>query len=305
MPDWDGDHPVTSLDAADPHVTLLQRFPVKSLDPERPTTARLVAAGALAGDRRWAIVDRPSDASFEPASAGVGGSGAYINGKKTGRVHRLRSSFVPRTSGGPAVDIRRQGAPATTSRRFRLATGDDDRRAVHRPLDDWLSSFFDRSVSVRRTDTGFQDDRTHHGPTLVSSATLREVAAWIDVDLESARRRFRANVEIGGVPPFWEDRCFGDSGEAVPVHLGEATILGISPCPRCVVPGRNPDTGTETPNFRERFVDRRRATRPAWTASDRYDHDFQLMVNTRVPAAATGTTIAVGDAVERRRPRPV
>lgn len=305
MAEWVGVHPVPALADADPRVSRLQRFPVKALDPERVRSAPLVKTGALAGDRRWAIVDRPPDAPFDPTTASVGGTGDYVNGKKTARVHRLRSTVRSGEAGRPVIELRRQGDPPDAARQFHLAGADDDRRRVHASLDEWLSAFFDRPVSVRRIDTGAHDDRRYHGPTLVSTATLREVAAWFDFSLESARQRFRANVEIGGVPPFWEDRCFAASDEAVAVRLGSATVLGLNPCQRCVVPGRDPDTGREKSGFRERFIEQRRKTRPAWTASERYDHDFRLMVNTRVPERAAGTTVSLGDDVAIEGTRPV
>lgn len=46
MPDWHGDHPVPDRDEADPHLAGIQRFPVKSLDPETRERATLVATGA-------------------------------------------------------------------------------------------------------------------------------------------------------------------------------------------------------------------------------------------------------------------
>ena len=153
-------------------------------------------------------------------------------------------------------------------------------------------------MSVRWDGRGQHDDRERHGPTVVSTATLREVAAWFDFDVESARRRFRANLEIGGVPPFWEDRLFTDSGEVVRFTVGDAVIDGVHPCQRCVVPSRDPDTGAETPDFRETFVRQREATMPPWTDCDRFDHPFRLMVNTRVPTESDGRTVRVGDPVE-------
>lgn len=153
-------------------------------------------------------------------------------------------------------------------------------------------------MSVRRNAVGQHDDRERHGPTVISTATLREVAAWFDISTDSARRRFRANLEVGGVPPFWEDNLFTDTGSVVAFRIGEAVIDGVHPCQRCVVPGRDPDTGTETPNFRETFVQRRRETAPSWTDCDRFDHPFRLMVNTRVPTDSVGERVAVGDSVE-------
>jgi uncharacterized protein YcbX len=71
-----------------------------------------------------------------------------------------------------------------------------------------------------------------------------------------------------------------------------------------VVPGRDPDTGAETPEFRETFVRQREETMPPWTDSERFDHSFRLMVNTRVPEESDGVTVEVGDEVEILGTRP-
>ena len=296
---YHGEHRITDPDAADPFLAGIRRFPVKSLDPEDRERARLSTDGALEGDRRWAIVDRPAEESYDPTAADVTGTGDYVNGKKTAAVHRIRSQFHPADDEGPAVSLREQSSPPNGFRRFALSTGDreGDERRTHAELNEWLSEHFGRPVSVRRTVRGQHDDRERHGPTVISTATLREIAAWFDITVESARRRFRANLEFGGVPPFWEDRLFDDTGSVVRVRIGEARLDGVHPCQRCVVPGRDPDTGAETPGFREMFIRRRRETLPPWTDSDRFDHPFRLMVNTRVPDAADGETVSVGDPV--------
>lgn len=302
--DLSGEHPVTDPADADPELAAIQRFPVKSLDPERRERARLAATGALEGDRRWAILDRPAEEPYDPDAADVTGSGDYVNGKKTDSVHRIRSTFHPPDSGGPAVTLRAESEDPEAARRFDLDDGSGEEAAVHAELNEWLSEQFGRPVSVRRDEAGQHDDRKRHGPTVISTATLREVAAWFDVSLESARRRFRANLEIAGVPPFWEDHLFTDTGSVVAVSIGDATIEGVHPCRRCVVPGRDPDTGAETPDFRETFIRRRRETRPPWTDCDRFDHPFRLMVNTRVPEESVGAAVSVGDPVEILGERP-
>lgn len=302
MPDWYGDHPITDREAADPHLATIQRFPVKSLDSEDRERATLASAGALVGDREWAILDRAATESYDAESADVSGTGDYVNGKKTDAVHRLWSQYVTRDQGGPALAIRRREADEESVRLFPLYDGRPEENPategdVHGDLNGWLSEYFDRPVSVRWDGSGQHDDHQRHGPTIISTATLREVAAWFDVDVESARRRFRANLEIGGVPPFWEDQLFSDSGAVVRFEIGDATVDGVTPCQRCVVPGRDPDTGAETPEFRETFIERREATMPEWTDCDRFDHAFRLMVNTRVPDASAGTSVEVGDPV--------
>ncbi|MBK6772560.1 MAG: hypothetical protein IPG78_10635 [Ignavibacteria bacterium] len=70
------------------------------------------------------------------------------------------------------------------------------------------------------------------------------------MDLEEARKRFRATVEIDGVPAFWEDHLFSNEGKRIEFKIGDVTLFGISPRARCVVPTRNPETGEVIHAFR-------------------------------------------------------
>jgi uncharacterized protein len=73
----------------------------------------------------------------------------------------------------------------------------------------------------------------------------------------------------------------------------------VNPCARCAVPSRHPDTGKiEDPAFAKNFAERRRESLPGWARASRFDHFYRLAVNTRIPVAQAGLTIAVGDLVE-------
>jgi len=72
---------------------------------------------------------------------------------------------------------------------------------------------------------------------------------------------------------------------------------GVTPCGRCVVPERDPETGDPTPGFRERFVEQRRETFPEWADPDAFDHYYTLMLIARVPESDRGQTLRVGDEV--------
>ena len=111
------------------------------------------------------------------------------------------------------------------------------------------------------------------------------------------RRRFRANLEIGDVPPFWEDRLCADEGFVVRFIVGAVMLEGMMPWPRCAVPSRDPQTGEEDPGFQRHFAQRREATMPAWAPLARFDHFYRLSVNTRVPRAEAGKALRVGDDV--------
>ena len=274
----------------------LVAYPLKSADGISVDRTELGPKGALRGDRSYALVE----AGVDPHAASVGGDGGYVNGKREPAVHAVRASYdlVDGPDATPtAVTLDRPARPETgvaaDERRFALP---DDREA----LEAWVGEYLGYPVDlVRDPDGGLPDDRAAPGPTVVSRATLEAVAGWFDdvADATEMRRRLRPNVVLSDCPAFFEDRLFADRGEGVRFTAGETELLGVNPCQRCVVPSRDPDTGTEIDGFRERFVRKRRETRPAWLDSDRFDHAFRLMVNTVVPEASWGDTVAVGESI--------
>src|SRR5262249_25513767 len=137
---------------------------------------------------------------------------------------------------------------------------------------------------VEDTEAGFPDDTEAPGPTVISTATLQAVASWFPgLDEQVMRLRFRANLEIGGVPAFWEDRLFAEVGSVVPFRVGDVLFEGINPCQRCVVPSRDPYTGGIFPHFQEIFARKRREFLPSWSTPSRFNHFYRLSCNTRVP----------------------
>ena len=273
----------TTERGGDPSVARLRVYPVKSLDSHERGSVTVLPEGSLSLDREFALLDDDGD---------------YVNGKNERAVHRLRSAFEPPAT----VRLHPNGDPNAT-RTFDL--GDDDSRAA---AEDWLGDFFGYPVNVERNERGgFPDDTHAHGPTVVSTGTIERVAGWFDLTVESARRRLRANIEVGGVPAFWEDHLYpsDDREHVVGFRVGDAEFEGVNPCQRCVVPSRDPDTGAEIDEFTARFVEHRAAEKPDWAGDAWFDHEFRLMVNTRVPRGTTaGAELSVGDPVEILGERP-
>jgi uncharacterized protein YcbX len=232
-------------------------FPIKALDALVLHECALLPGGALAGDRRFAMLDA---------------DGNCVNGKRHPGVHAIRARY------SLTADAVVLSAPDRPERAFPLA-GD------LAPLEDWLAGALGQPIRLGRDDErGFPDDRKASGPTVVSTASLEEVARWFpEIALESVRRRFRANLEIAGVPPFWEDRLFGAADTTVSFRIGGAVLAGSNPCARCAVPPRDPDTGEILGGFQRRFSDRRRETLPAWADASRFDHFYRFTVNTVAP----------------------
>jgi hypothetical protein len=125
------------------------------------------------------------------------------------------------------------------------------------------------------------------------------VAGWFPgLDLEEVRRRFRANLEIDGVEPFWEDRLVGASRRPVEFRIGGVQWLGMKACERCVVPTRSSQDGEPTRGFQKAFAQARERTLPSWAPADQFDHYYHLCVNTRLGYDGRATTLRVGDAVD-------
>lgn len=256
-----------------PHVAGISIYPIKALSPMKVAAAELLPSGALRHDREFAILNRHD---------------VVINGKRTDKVHRLVSRYDP-VADQITVQIHGQETLYT----FRA----DSERAE---LEEWLSDFFGEPVRVVRNITsGFPDDIIASGPTIVSTETFQTLAEWFpDLTIESLRRRFRANIEIAGGEPFWEDRLYTELGQVVRFQIGTVMLEGTNPCQRCVVPTRDPLTGEPYPQFQKIFTEQRCQTLPAWAPASRFNHYYRLCVNTRVPPSDGPRWIREGDPVE-------
>ncbi len=222
-----------------PYVSRLFIYPIKSLDRVSIENTTVLRSGALKRDREFAIFDK---------------LGHFVNGKHNDQIHAIRSDFDLETN---IVSLRVQETD-----RVNVFHVEKEREA----LECWLGEFFDFPVEVKQNlDTGFPDDTVSPGPTIISTATLEAIASWYPgLDVEEVRLRFRANIEISGVPAFWEDRLFTEAEGTVNFQIGDVQFMGINPCQRCVVITRDSTTGVAYPNFQKTFVAQRRTSLPAW-----------------------------------------
>jgi len=256
-----------------PTVDRLTVYPIKSLDGRSVGSVEIVDNGGLAGDREYALFDSDDE---------------YVNGKRERQIHGLSAKYEGPDAGIEAVEL---SWLDDESQRFSV----DDLEAG--AVVNWLSDAIEYPISLSRNRAGgFPDDTHASGPTIISTATIETVAGWFDgISTEGMRRRLRANIELGGVPAFWEDHLFADRDHHVEFSIGGVSFRGVNPCQRCVVPSRDPETGDEYDGFQETFIEKRGETMPAWSGGEWFDHDFRLMVNTMVPDSEWGQTISVGD----------
>ncbi len=255
------------------HLARIDLYPIKSLDGLTVQTAQVLPSGALQHDRALALFDT---------------TGKFINGKRDARIHQVRSRLADDLA---AVTVWTD-EPSQTST-FPLQPHPDG-------LAQWLSTYFEQPVTLRHdSKIGFPDDTDSPGPTLISTATLQIIADWYGLSLVETRRRFRTNLEVAGVPAFWEDQLFSASDEPVPFRVGAVTFWGINPCQRCVVPTRNPQTGDSTKGFQKHFAAQRAATLPEGVARSQFNHFYRLAVNTRLAPDSAVTSLSIGDAITR------
>jgi hypothetical protein len=284
------------MNSVAPRLARIDLHPIKSLDPVSLAEARIGPSGGLEHDRAWALFSA---------------DGRWVNGKRTAAIHLIRAAYAKDLSsvtlsvsaGGRATSGANPGAnpaagfaatpiaiPAAT---FAFPHG-------HEAAAGWFSEYFQQPIEVRYSLGGYPDDTEANGPTIVSTASLAAVCEWFpEISLAEARRRFRATLEVDGVPAFWEDQLFGSDKETiVRFRIGEVEFEGSNPCARCPVPPRNPLTGEDLIGFQQRFIAQRRAQLPAWSSAARFDHYYRFTTNTRVAIAESGKTLRVGDALK-------
>src|SRR5579883_663943 len=271
-----------------PRLAGIRLHPIKSLDPFSVSEARISPSGGLALDRAWALYSV---------------DGKWVNGKRTPAIHLIRANYSP--------DLRcvtlsvpgdRRGIPTRT---FAFPQAYEDAA-------EWFSVFFEQQIIVRFSEGGFPDDTIANGPTIISTASLQAVSDWFTpnareefsplppdfpgISLDEARLRFRATLEVDGVPAFWEDQLFGESERSViRFRIGDVHFEGSNPCARCPVPPRNPITAENLDGFQKRFTQLRESTLPPWSPRERFDHFYRMSTNTRIAPSECGKFLRLGD----------
>jgi uncharacterized protein YcbX len=250
------------------HLARITVYPVKSLDGVDVSVASIGTSGNLLNDRRYAIVDD---------------QGKYINGKFTPEIHRLRTCFHS------AMEVIEIKSPTSSIR--------CDLSADRKILNEFLSDYFQKVVLVKEdTEGNFLDNPEESKMTIVSEESLFRVSGWFGwQDANEAHQRFRPNLVVTGVPAFWEDTLFNATSESVRFCIGDVVAKGTGPCPRCVVPSRNPITGVQDREFQKRFTTHRQNELPTESALSSFGHYYQLATNCVVEPSEFGKRIRVGD----------
>lgn len=254
-------------------VSQITIYPIKSLDGISLQKGMVTTGGCLQYDREFAIVDL---------------TGKFINGKSNPLVHLLRSSINIESS---IISFRHHHEATWHS--FNLKTDKENINA-------YLTNFFKTEAQLVQNNEGqFMDIPDISGITVLSFNSLQSVSKWYDnISIEEARKRFRATIEIEGVPDFWEDQLFSVPGKSIELMIGNVTVYGMSPRERCIVPTRHPDTGEGLHAFAKTFARNRAATLPDWSKLQDYGHYYYLSVDCYIPPTEIGKWIQIGDEIK-------
>ncbi|MEG4802286.1 MOSC N-terminal beta barrel domain-containing protein [Microcoleus sp. ARI1-B5] len=255
------------------YVASIQIYPVKSLDGIAVSQATILASGALEGDRSFAICDE---------------AGEFVNTKRNSGVHFLRLSFD--------IKHRIAGLKIQDTEQEIFFHVDRERPGIEY----WLSNYFGFPVKLMENLlTGFPDDTAAPGPTIISTETIAEVASWFPrVCVNEMRHRLRANIEIGDVPAFWEDKLFGAADEVVRFKIGPVIFEGIHPDLPCLISTRNSTVKEAAPNFKNLLIAKQKEIMPELAKKGHLNHFSRLIVNTRVPLQGAGKIVHIGDEVQ-------
>lgn len=202
--------------------------PVKGTALMHPDPVTVTSAG-IAEDRRFYLVDE---------------RGALFSGSTFGPLVRIRSSYDPDDErlgllfpdgteiAGPADAL---GSLETTDYYGRAVPA----RVVEGPFREALAAYCGRPVRLLRCDRD-GDGADVEPLTLVSYASVADLATRGGHADELDSRRFRITLELDGCPPYEEDTWQGRR-----VRVGDVTIRVGGQVPRCVVTTQDPDSGVK------------------------------------------------------------
>lgn len=255
------------------YVASIHIYPVKSLDGIAVSQATILASGALYGDRSFAICDA---------------AGEFVNNKRNSGVHFLRLSFD--------IKNRIAGLKIQDTEQEIFFHVDRERPGIEY----WLSNYFGFPVQlIENLLTGFPQNTAAPGPSIISTETIAEVASWFPrVCVNEMRHRLRANIEIGDVPAFWEDKLFPEADEVVRFKIGTVILEGINPGPPCLLSMRNYAAKEAYLNFQKVLTAKQNEIIPNLIKKRHLNELSRLIIPTRVPPQAAGKILHIGDQVE-------
>jgi uncharacterized protein YcbX len=176
------------------------------------------------GNRRFFVVDERD---------------RMVNSKMLGELQTVVASCSDRSlslrfPGGAVVEGEVVHGPLVRTRFFSVVV---DAHVLEGPWADALSELVGRPVRLVEPDASAVDRGPIGAASLISRASLSELAAHAGVPSVDARR-FRMLIEIDGIGAHEEDRWVGSV-----VDIGDAAVRFEGHVGRCLITSRDPDTG--------------------------------------------------------------
>lgn len=255
-----------------PYISKIRIYPIKSLDAIEVSEVEM-GIRSIKYDRAYAMLTE---------------DGRYVNGKRTGKVNQLKASY--NLEKGLVFLSDRDGH---NIREFELKEGND-------ALNEYLSDFFDmKIVLIHRNKGELLDMPNASCLTIVSEASLHAIQKDMpSLSIENIRLRFRTNIEVAGVPAFWEEQLFKAPGTGMHFKINAVDMIGVSPRARCNVPPKNPHTGEMDRSFAKKMMESRTQSLPENSFLEAYGNMYHLTVNTHLPDTEKGKKIKLKDEIE-------
>jgi len=209
-----------------PTVTRISIAPVKGLALVHPDAVELDLTG-VRDNRRFHIVDD---------------NGRRYGQIRNGRLVQIKPAYDPDREqlalafpdGTIADGTVELGEEITTDFYGRPVNG----RVVLGPWSDALSSWLDRPLRLVQSAPGQAVDRGRGHVSLISEASLQELARQAGQDEPADGRRFRMLFHVDGLEPHGEDAWLRRR-----LRIGEALVRFRGVVGRCAITTQNPDTG--------------------------------------------------------------
>lgn len=177
-----------------PFLARITLHPVVGLGGCSVERAVVLPSGALAGDRRFRLVDP---------------EGRCVDRERRPLLARVEAEFDLEAR---TVTLSSRGSRGREA--FALRPGPDGPSA-------WLGSLLGTEVLLQEREAGgFPADADAPGPLIVATRTLEEVGRWFDLSADDVRHRFPAGLEAGGCDAFWEDTLACPAPAVSPPTLG-------------------------------------------------------------------------------------
>ncbi|WP_424987088.1 MOSC domain-containing protein [Microbulbifer sp. S227A] len=211
-------------------LTRLNRFPIKGLSAEPLASVTLGTGQGIPGDRLFGFARYNS--GFDPQNPQPLPKDRFVVLLNQAALAGLKTRFDPQ---GGVLEI-----GTGQARQFDMGTA-DGRVAAARYLHDTLAlsdpepPVFVSSAPHRFTDVSVVSPQMMNAISVLNLASVRALGERLEAEIDPAR--FRANLEIDGLPPFAELDAVGAT-----LHLGDVSLRILSRTKRCAATEVNPKT---------------------------------------------------------------